>query len=120
MTLVENILRVYGHERLILFPLKLGDIVEIVENLIIIIVGCLLDFSTNVLIQWGKTLSTSLQTITLPMAYSKSYIGLTTTIRNIIANANEGGNSFYIETLTTAKVAPCAYMYTAYWMTVGY
>ena len=82
--------------------------------------GHVSDISTNVLIQWGKTLSASLQTITLPMAYSNSYIGLTTTIRNIIANANEGGNSFYIETLTTAKVAPCAYMYTVYWMTVGY
>ena len=76
--------------------------------------------STNVLIQWGETLSANLQTITLPMAYSNSYIGLTTSIRKVAATANEGGNSFYIETLTTAKIAPCAYMYTAYWMTVGY
>ena len=89
-------------------------------NILQVFIGRLLVISTNVLIQWGKPLSTGLQTITLPMAYSNSYIGLTTSIRNVAANANEGGNSFYIETLTTAKIAPCAYMYTAYWITVGY
>ena len=70
--------------------------------------------------QWGKTGSNGLQTITLPRAFKTMYIGFSTTERNVAAEKDEGGNAFYPLTLSTCSVSPCSYIRKAFWLAIGY
>lgn len=77
-------------------------------------------FSNLVLIQWGKSNANGFQTLTLPITYTTVYIGLTTTVRNNGATADEGGNGFCVVDNSTCKVSPCSYIYKVNWLTIGF
>ena len=64
--------------------------------------------------------SNGYQQVILPTSYTTSYIGLVTSKRNSAANAQEGGNGFYSDNLTTCHVASCSVVLPSYWLTLGY
>ena len=76
-------------------------------------------FSNSFLMNWGHTKSFDV-TVTFSIAYTTSYIGLATSIRNTSANAAEGCAAFYQKDLTQARVTAGGSPFSSYWLAIGY